>query len=49
MQLPYYLSALSVEIRNAERVNTYGAELGLNWRPSPRNEVFEMSACSTPR
>jgi outer membrane receptor protein involved in Fe transport len=40
MQLPYYLSALSVEIRNAERVNTYGAELGLNWRPSPRNEVF---------
>lgn len=40
MQLPYYLSALSVEIRNAERVNTYGAELGLAWRPSPKNEVF---------
>lgn len=40
MQLPYYLSALSVEIRNAERVNTYGAELGLAWRPSPGNELF---------
>lgn len=40
MQLPYYLSALSVEIRNAERVNTHGAELGLAWRPSPKNEVF---------
>lgn len=40
MQLPYYLSALSIEIRNAERVNTYGAELGLAWRPSPKNEVF---------
>lgn len=40
MQLPYYLSALSVEIRNAERVNAYGAEVGLAWRPSPKNEVF---------
>lgn len=40
MQLPYYLSALSVEIRNAERVNTYGAEVGLAWQPSPKNEVF---------
>lgn len=40
MQLPYYLSALSVEIRNAERVTTYGAEMGLAWRPSPKNELF---------
>jgi outer membrane receptor protein involved in Fe transport len=40
MQLPHYLSALSVEIRNAERVTTFGAELGLAWRPSPKNEVF---------
>lgn len=40
MQLPFYQTALSVEIRNAERATTYGAEVGLAWRPSPKNEVF---------
>ena len=40
MQLPYYINALSIEIRNAERATTYGAEVGFAWRPSPKNEVF---------
>ncbi|MGH6614538.1 TonB-dependent receptor [Sphingomonas sp.] len=40
MQLPFYLSPLSVVIRNAERTTTYGAEAGLSWRPSRGNEVF---------
>lgn len=40
LQLPFYLSALSVEIRNAGRATTYGAEAGLTWRPAPKNEVF---------
>lgn len=40
MQLPYYLTATSIEIRNAERATTYGAEAGLTWRPSAANEIF---------
>lgn len=40
MQLPFYQTALSIEIRNAEHVTSYGAELGLAWRPSPKNEIF---------
>lgn len=40
MQLPYYINALSIEIRNAERAKTYGAELGVAWRPSPGNELY---------
>lgn len=40
MQLPLYLTSLSIEIRNAERATTYGAELGVRWRPSPKNEIF---------
>ena len=40
MQLPFYLSPLSIEIRNAERATTSGGELGLAWRPAPKNEIF---------
>jgi iron complex outermembrane receptor protein len=40
MQLPFYLSALSTLIRNAERATTYGAEASLTWRGSPGNEIF---------
>lgn len=32
MQLPYYLGARSVAIRNADKVETYGAELTGNWQ-----------------
>ncbi|WP_409076236.1 TonB-dependent receptor (plasmid) [Pantoea sp. C3] len=31
MQLPYYLSSTSTVIRNADKVETYGAELGASW------------------
>lgn len=40
MQLPLYLTSLSIEIRNAERATTQGAEVGLSWRPSEKNEIF---------
>lgn len=33
MQLPYYLAANSTVIRNADKVETYGAELGATWIP----------------
>lgn len=33
MQLPYYLTANSTVIRNADKVQTYGAELGATWTP----------------
>ena len=33
MQLPYYLASGSSVIRNADKVETYGAELGANWTP----------------
>lgn len=33
MQLPYYLAANSTVIRNADKVETYGAELGATWTP----------------
>lgn len=35
MQLPYYLSANSVVIRNAEKVNTYGAEISAKYQITP--------------
>ncbi|MTH46805.1 TonB-dependent receptor [Intestinirhabdus alba] len=36
MQLPYYLSSASnsMVIRNADKVETYGAELGAIWKPT---------------
>lgn len=40
MQLPYYLSASSVTIRNAEKVKTYGAEFNLNWMPLDGLKVY---------
>lgn len=40
MQLPLYLTSLSIEIRNAERATTWGAEAGLSWRPSEKNEIY---------
>lgn len=33
MQLPYYLASGSTVIRNADKVETYVAELGANWTP----------------
>lgn len=33
MQLPYYLASGSSVIRNADKVETYGTELGANWTP----------------
>lgn len=33
MQLPYYLSSVSIVVRNAEKVTTYGAELTATWAP----------------
>ena len=32
MQLPFYLGTNSVVIRNADKVQTYGAELGADWQ-----------------
>jgi len=40
IQLPYYFSPESTVIRNAERATTYGAEAGLSWRPSSKNELY---------
>jgi outer membrane receptor protein involved in Fe transport len=40
MQLPFPLSPVSVEIRNAERSVTYGAELGARWLALPGLELF---------
>ena len=39
MQLPYYLSQNSVTIRNADKVNTYGAEVTANYRITPEWQV----------
>ena len=33
MQLPYYLAANSTVIRNADKVETWGAEMGATWTP----------------
>ncbi|WP_343529012.1 TonB-dependent receptor [Sphingomonas sp.] len=40
IQLPYYLSALSTAIRNAQKATTYGAEAGLEWKPTQKDRVF---------
>lgn len=40
MQLPYYLSNTSSVVRNADKVETYGAEFGANWKPRWDWELF---------
>lgn len=40
IQLPFYLSALSTVISNADKATTKGAELQLDWNPSGKNRVF---------
>ncbi len=40
MQLPFALSPVSTEIRNADRVTTYGAEFGARWLALPGLELF---------
>lgn len=40
IQLPFYLSALSTVISNADKATTKGAELQLDWRPSGKNRLF---------
>ncbi|WP_445375489.1 TonB-dependent receptor [Photorhabdus tasmaniensis] len=39
MQLPYYLSLDSTMIRNAKKVETYGAEIGARWLPVEKLEL----------
>ncbi|MCT8347469.1 TonB-dependent receptor [Photorhabdus temperata] len=39
MQLPYYLSLDSTMIRNANKVETYGAEIGARWLPVEKLEL----------
>lgn len=39
MQLPYYLGPTSTIIRNADKVETYGAELGARWLPVAELEL----------
>ena len=40
MQLPYYLGENSSVIRNADKVETYGAEIGATWQPRWDFELF---------
>jgi iron complex outermembrane recepter protein len=40
MQLPFSLSELSTVIRNADKAETYGVELGAKWRPVRDLELF---------
>lgn len=40
MQLPYYLAANSTVIRNADKVETWGAEFGATWTPVWDVELF---------
>lgn len=40
LQLPFFNNPLSIEIRNAERATTYGAEAGLLWNPSDGNDLY---------
>lgn len=39
MQLPFYLSKDSVTIRNADKVNTYGAEFTTNYRVTSQWQI----------
>lgn len=39
MQLPYSLGMYSMVVRNADKVETYGTELGAIWTPTPRFEL----------
>ncbi|PMR73621.1 TonB-dependent receptor [Billgrantia endophytica] len=40
MQLPYYLGPNSTMIRNADKAQTYGAEVGARWMPMSELELF---------
>jgi len=40
IQLPFYLSALSTVIANADKATTRGAELQLDWSPAGKNRLF---------
>jgi iron complex outermembrane recepter protein len=40
MQLPFALSELSTVIRNADKAETYGVELGAKWRPVSELQLF---------
>ncbi len=40
IQLPFYLSALSTVISNADKATTRGAEIQLDWSPSGKNRLF---------
>ena len=40
IQLPFYLTALSTVIANADKATTRGAELQLDWSPSGKNRLF---------
>lgn len=40
IQLPFYLSALSTVIANADKATTWGGELQLDWRPAGKNRLF---------
>lgn len=40
IQLPFYLTALSTVIANADEATTRGAELQLDWNPSGKNRLF---------
>lgn len=40
MQLPFYLSSVSIVVRNAEKVSTYGAELTATWVPLPELRIY---------
>ncbi|MGK9174586.1 TonB-dependent receptor [Yokenella regensburgei] len=40
MQLPYYLASNSTAIRNADKVETWGAEVGATWTPRWDLELF---------
>lgn len=39
MQLPFYLGPNSVVIRNADKVNTYGAEVEAHWQPDDKLDL----------
>ncbi|MFD2111805.1 TonB-dependent receptor [Thiorhodococcus fuscus] len=40
MQLPYSLASGSTVVRNADKVETYGAEVGARWRPISDLDLF---------
>ncbi|MCW7753889.1 TonB-dependent receptor [Desulfobotulus sp. H1] len=40
MQLPYYINANAITIINAEKAQSYGAEMGVRWLPVSSLELF---------